>query len=313
MFKLNKLLFFLVISLLSCSSYASQDESERNWRSSLNVKIKGYEDDSASTINEWINSTKEYVSEEYKNDVIQTLMSENIRSCNMATAQFKLLYEVEGSDTLQIVTFTPSTGRISLSGQRQFKDDIALVDRNKIISGRSFELTEGFISSSRSENGKRCDDIKQRINSLIRSNIVTEGGHAEAYLLLELYKSLPDMLSYCSSRHSSQNITILGTILTISSLKDPCQQNCFPMLRKFNQELPIIMRSLPSLTQISFTSNFERVLLIGARDPHNAYQARGGASTRDDFNALHPNFNQQIELNFATPQARIFSARFEEL
>ncbi|AIL13525.1 hypothetical protein IM40_08585 [Candidatus Paracaedimonas acanthamoebae] len=90
---------------MSNSSYATQEETERNWHKSLNVEVKGYEPGSLAEVDEWVNSTKTFISEAYRDEVIQTLMEENIKTCNILTAQFKLLYLVEGDDKLHIDTY----------------------------------------------------------------------------------------------------------------------------------------------------------------------------------------------------------------
>ncbi len=314
MTKVKQFLYFLFTFLLSYNSFASSEENERNWRKSLNVSIKDYEPGSLARVNDWVNSTKFFISEKYRDETIQTLMDEDIKTCNILTAQFKLLYLVEGDDKLQIVTYSASEGKIFLSGQKLFKNNLSEVHSKKVISGRDFPLTEGFTSTSRTANGIRCDDIKQRVNSFIKGDkVVKEGGHSEAFLLLTLKNMLPEIFTYCFGRHERRSIKIVGTVLMISSLKDPCQKNCFPMLLKFNEQLPNILQTFPQIPGILLPNDFARIILIGARDFHREADHLTVKTTRDQFNELSPSFNTRIEIDLANPQARVYSARFQDL
>ncbi|AIL13524.1 hypothetical protein [Candidatus Paracaedibacter symbiosus] len=149
-----------------------------------------------------------------------------------------------------------------LSGQKKFKSNLQEVESKKVTSGQDFPLTEGFTSTSKTENGKRCDDIKQRVNTLIRgNNIVKEGGHSEAFLLLVLKNKLPEMLTHSFTSNESHPISIVGTVLLISSLKDPCQKNCFPMLLKFNEELPLFYNHSPKLLRFCYLIILQELFL----------------------------------------------------
>jgi hypothetical protein len=309
-------LIFLVciISVNFLPSVAMEVSQERNWRKSLNIEFVGYIN-TIPQINEWIKSNEQYVSEAYKNQHIQTLMSEDIMSCNTATAQFKLLFVVEGSDTLQIITINPSHGKISLSGQKKFKDNLLEEIKKQILSGQSSNIDphDLYLSTSKTENGKRCDYFKRGINNLIEEEVVKEGGHAEAYLLLHLHHVLPELLRYCISKHPAKNIRILGAILVIASLKDPCDKNCFPMLIKFNQKLPVILNSILNSSNIfqpiSLAPILERILLVGAKEHHQA--GSDPISTRHTYPSH--GFNDKIYIDFTNPQTRVFSATFADL
>jgi hypothetical protein len=308
---LRKILYLFIILTLVYDSSASEGYA-RNWRKSLNLGIVDYPD---INIDGWINSTKDYITEEFRDVRIQTVMKEDIKSCNIATAHFKLLYKVEGSDRLYVINLTASVPRVALSGQKLFKEEVLNPLEYGILSGRSFQFDlHSVVTRSKVENGIRSDYFKGRLNHILGGEVVLEGGHAEGYLILHLVQDFPRMLEYCSSLHPLKNITIIGTILTISSLKDPCQKSCFPMLNVFNRRLPILLTQvLPP--NVRLAHQLESLVLIGGRLNFRENVRGSDKNSRDEYGAesISHAFHEKIVINFEHPQVRVFSATFDDI
>lgn len=303
----------LIFSFNHTSISMDSSVSERNWRKNFNIEIKDHENiDELKNIYVWFSESKPLMNNEYKNEHIQPIMSEDIKTCNFAKASFYILYTVNDSKKIHTHSFPISKGRVSLSGQRKFKKEDG---KNSIVTGHSFEFKEHTVTKSQNENGKRCDDIKQRVNKILEKNVVQEGGHSEAYLLLELYNELQEQLGHISSIHEQDTIKIIGTILPISSLKDPCDKNCFPMFISLNDVLPKILSEKIHNKNISVVPNLERLILMGGTEPHMSGSGDGMKSTREkyDFEASKSAFLENIIIDFSNPKARVFSAQLKNI
>lgn len=306
---------FLFFESISVSAESSESANlPRNWKASLNVEFKDTDNCPKLNTQEWLNQYREKMSETYRDKVIQPFMEEKILTSNLAVANFIVFYILGENPKIYTFSIPVSNGKISISGQKKFIDDRLKEAQLLFISGRSFELSKDVVSKSKVENGRRSDDIKHRINKIICEDVVSEGGHSEAYLLLELYSAIPLKLEELAQTNPSNKITVLGTILSLASFKDPCEKNCFPMLTRFNSLLPKI---LPPLLPkgIELKPVLECLTLIAANEEHFVSDHLSTRSTRDSYDSgtKKADFKERIIIDFANPQVRIFSAQFKDL
>lgn len=307
-------LFFLFQSLSVSAEAAVSDSLPRHWKASLNVEFKDADKCPKLTTQEWFKQQREAMTEVHKEKVLQPYMEESITTSNVAVADFYMFYVLGNNSKVEILSFPISNKRISISGQKKFKEELLKEAQLLIISGRSFEISKDVVSKSKIENGIRSDDIKQRINKIILGEIVLEGGHSEAYLLLELYSELSIKFGELAKANPTDQITVLGTLLTLASLKDPCEKNCFPMLTRFNSLLPkILPPMLPK--SIVLAPALECLTLIAANEPHLVSDHLSTRSTRDSYEsgAAKLEFKEKIVIDFTHPLQRIFSAQFKDL
>lgn len=308
------LIFSFNHASISTDSKNISECSERNWRKNFNIEIKDHENiEELKKIGEWFLNNKPLMNDNYKNTYIQPIMSEDIKTCNFAKASFYILYTVNDNKKIHAYSFPISKGKFSLSGQRKFKQEED--GKILIVTGHSFDFNQQTVTKSNNENGKRCDDIKQRVNKILEKNIVPEGGHSEAYLLLELYNELQEQLGNISSIHEQDTVKIIGTILPLSSFKDPCDKNCFPMFISLNDVLPKILTEKIQNKNISVVSNLERLILMGGTEPHMSGPGDNMKSTREkyDLEASRSTFSENIIIDFKNPKARVFSAQFKDM
>lgn len=309
MYVIRYSILFLIFSLFINFnvSYGSEqlnpNDPDRNWRHSLNVSFNQHT--GHINVDDWVKSTTAYLTEEYKTGHIQPLIEYNIASNNIATTQLKFLYLSTADDKLHIDTFSSSLNKLFLSGLRRFKEETPQEVQQKII------LSHRFCPPNADLKGQQINaHLKNLVNTLIGNTIVTEASHSEALILLQLNDELPNLLDLLITHHGHNNtITILGTILVISSLKDPCEASCIPMLKQFNQYFPTILstraRECRYSSQIRFANNLERLILLAGRVEF--------LGSRNAIRGHLVNFNEDIAIDFEQPQARIFSLQFQDL
>ncbi len=136
----------------------------------------------------------------------------------------------------------------------------------------------------------------RRINELFGCDL-RSGTCSEASILEYIYHHLTHLLDKISEHETNNPWEIVGTILQVSSLKDPCSENCIPMLQSYMKNIRnILMQYLPN-KEITVAHILENIVLLAGQ---KAY-----ISSRQD---LHEN-REPIRVDLDNPKNRIFSRR----
>jgi hypothetical protein len=97
---------------------------------------------------------------------------------------------------------------------------------------------------------------------------------------------------------NNNEFEIIGTLLQISSLKDPCSERCMPMLYAWMQNMHnILIKSISGLTGVNLAGILENIVLLVGRESHK--------TSRE---AMIEN-EGVIKLNYEEPSNRIYSKK----
>ena len=261
-----------------CSSYSmdmNDENTKRNWRNSLNV----YDNNEIIVIDvdSWLENTSKSINGE--NEIrIRSKFDKQPSPVeqNIASARFTIIYK--GSEEVFKYHIT-DLDKIFVSGLNSFTDD-------NII----FPIS--FIDGPRPSGGEINRIQKERINTLIGKNLVPSGTHSEESILLYINIILSNVIKSIGS-----DFTIFGTILEISSFKDPCSDVCVPVLKEFMQNLCNILNEKiqGKIPNVQVANNLENLVLLSGKKNHMS--SREGMDIKEEI----------VKLNFLAPTNRIFS------
>jgi hypothetical protein len=289
--KLNALKFFVFIAVTffySVTSYpmdaAFNENDERNWRASLNV----YDNDGKLVIDvdAWLEITFSDINEGNEEIIRGRFSKKTDVGQNNAVARFTIICNVEG----HIRPFSFNLNKIFVSGLNSLNLE------HPEVKGTNFQeqviFPVSFISGPR-PSGQEINRIQQdKINQLLGKNVVNSGTDSEESILIYIASKLPDFIGSVSN----EKFTILGTLLEISSLKDPCSEVCVPMLKAFMENIHIILRDkIPR--NVHLANKLENLVLLSGRLQHRT--SRSGIGIR----------NEMVKLNFEAPSNRVYSRK----
>lgn len=254
------------------------EASKRNWQNSLNIYNNS--DHIFLDGDAWFHSTHDSITEPNAKKIVKKTGKKKVPyTPNIAKARFTIIYSYE--DTISSHSF--SIDEIFISGQLNFEKVPG------IISAQSFQKKDEGMENN------TYDDMRQKtIHSLFNVHLVT-ATCAEASILQYIHTEMSKFISFIK-KHKEGPLVILGTILEVSSLKDPCSQNCMNMFTPYMEHMPILLNSsLSSISGVSLAPKLENLVLLAGRGPH--------INSRDGLVAN----NSLIKLNLENPSNRIFS------
>lgn len=289
--KTKNLEFFLFIlftffCLLPSYAMDKTENSERNWKSSLNLgNVPSLE------LDPWFLDTKKYINEDNIKKILGSIGKKPKYLPNIAKARFYIIYINE--DKKEKKYFQWDLNRLFLSGQFDCDTSssaISFGDSNIVISACSFLEKKDLDTSE--FNKKRLNTI----NSIFDCNI-SSGTCSETSILEYIHKNINLIINKIIAQENGNKFEILGTITQISSFKDPCLQNCIPMLHSYMGKMHSILSN--QTKEFTLSDQLENLVLLSGQKPH--INSRNGMILSED----------PINLNLENPSNRIFSKNNE--
>lgn len=272
----NTLLILLSFFFIGHTSMCMEEgDPKRNWRSSLNLH---YHEHIFFNGDEWIVEKNPSITIGKAKNLLKSISKKSKYVPNISKASFTIIFSHQ--DNISFSTF--DVEKFFFSGQLDFDTN------HEVISAQTFQKKEDLGNDA--YNNMR----KQRILELFNIELVT-ATCAEASILEYLNNTIKDYI--INIKHGKEGeVKILGTILEVSSLKDPCSQNCIPMFEGFMPRIHTILNTnIIGINGVSLVPILENIVLLAGRGEH--------ANSR---NRYHEN-NLSINLNFENPSNRIYS------
>jgi len=287
-------LFLVFLTYIFCSeiSHAAEnifnENMKRNWRESLNVYDHTGEH-ILLNVDEWFNTTLGYINEENEFSIRSKFERHSPNQSNIAVARFTIICNIEGN-----ITFFPfDLEKIFVSGSNALNAKNEEVKQQKLLEKIILPISfiDGPRPSGKVMNATLQDNIKK-----VTGMVVKDATHSEGSILTYLFRHLTKYLSE-KIDVKKQNLVIVGTILEISSLKDPCSEFCVPMLEKFMVNVgQTLAHHLP---EFKIAHKLENLVLLSGRKEY--------LTSREGINIL----TDKIKLSFDNPNNRVFSKKIE--
>lgn len=264
---------------------------QRNWMNSLDFYYPSVgpvlESNGLISTDKWLLDTQRYINKENVEAILDTHEVKQAYENNICTGRFIIFYRSNLNNRINFVVW--DLNKIFISGKLPIKENL----RNHIISAMSFfpYPVPRNINVSKTQ--------KESIDNLIGKNIVKSATCAEAAMVLHINSSLPTLINKIKEHEKGSGFEIIGTVLEISSLKDPCSTNCIPMCLGLMENMRnILINSAGTVEDITVTPILENLVLVAGRAPH--LLSREG---------INENNEDIITLDFKNPQNRLFSKR----
>lgn len=289
--KIKILNFFVLIAVTFfslCSSYSAEAENnennKRNWRNSLNV----YNNNEIIPINvdQWLENTFLTINESNEINIRGKFQKQPSPEQNIAASRFTIIYKLNEEvkykpfDLMKI--FVSGLNSLDLTNKEVIEKNL----HNNIIFPISF--INGIRPSGPDINAIQ----KNKINNILGREVVQSGTHSEGSICLYIYNNLRNFIESISK----DNFVIMGTILEISSFKDPCSETCMPMLKALMENFHTILSS-HAKENVTICNKLENLMLLSGRKKH--------ISSRDGMEVK----NEIIKLNFDAPSNRFYSMK----
>lgn len=277
--------FYLHGELASAAEMLSTENTTRQWCTSLDVY---WDNRCVLPVDQWLQDNQNFIHAHYEAQIRRLFSKKTPVQQNIAIARFTIIYHQKGD--IQYHTF--DLNKLFISGLSFLDPNHKEVREQHLQDFVIFPIS--FIPGARPV-GKEINRIqKDKINSLLSKEVVSSGTHAEGSMLLHLN----NLLMHELQKISTHDFVIIGTILEVSSLKDPCSDVCVPMLQEFMEKLPEILRkNLPKNARVA--EALENLTLLSGRYAH--IQSRDGMIIQD----------AKIILNFDAPKNRIYSRKYD--
>ncbi|MBW8310385.1 MAG: hypothetical protein K0M45_12255 [Candidatus Paracaedibacteraceae bacterium] len=259
------------------------ENAERQWRTSLNVYNAANE--LILDVGSWLEQTFNAIDVTNEVSIRSKFEKKTSVEQNIATGRFTIIYSV--NNTIQSSSYDLT--KIFVSGLNSLDPNNIHVQQQNLLDHIIFPVS--FIEGNR-PSGKEINQRQQdKVNLLLGRDVVKSGTHAEESLLLYLDKHLRNFIAQIPA----QDFTIIGTVLEISTLKDPCTDVCMPMLKAFMDNLSAILQAnIPE--NVTLAPQLENLVLLSGRKAH--IESRNGMAVVDT----------NIQLNFDHPSNRIYSS-----
>jgi hypothetical protein len=266
---------------------AFNENAERKWRQSLNV----YDHSGAHlqlNVEDWIASTLPIINTDNEADIRSKFQRTQKVGQNIAAARFTFICEID--KRLHFISF--DLRKIFISGLGSLNPEHKEVKGTDLLNQVIFPAS--FIEGPRPEDGSVINKIQQdKVNHILGKELVNSGTHAEESIIIYIFNDLARSLV---TLQKDKDTSIVGTILEISSLKDPCTAVCMPMLKAFMENLHTNLQA-KNLAHIKLAPVLENLVLVSGRKAH--VESRAGMVIIDE----------KIKLNFDNPSNRLYSRK----
>jgi hypothetical protein len=289
-------LFIILLFLEKLIAMDGLENSSRNWRTSLNLYnspetlVEKKDENSEFILSEdaWVLDTGRYINSENVTSILSLNgVKDQAYENNICAGRFTISYFVEKDGAKKKKYVSWDLNKIFISGRILIKDQKL---KEYVISAMS------FFGQPLDRNVKVAEAQRGRINKLLGKTVVRSGTCAEVSMVLYINDSLPVLMKAIQDHEKESKVEIIGTILEISSLKDPCSNNCMPMLSNFMEKMQGILLS-NILDHISVAQTLENITLISGKSHH--MKSREGLLES----------SEKIILDFQKPMNRIFSKK----
>lgn len=273
---LTVLLFFFTDYTSMCMD---EGDPRRNWRGSLKLH---HDEHIFFDGDAWLVENNQFIQNSVVKRLLKSINKKSKYLPNIAKASFTIIFSYHD----KILSSTFDLEQIFFSGQLDFAANTS------VISAQTFQKKNDLNNSQ--YNAVR----KHKMEELFHIELVT-ATCAEASILEYVYNHIPEYINHI--KHDKEdNVIILGTILQVSSLKDPCSQNCIPMFEQFMPYIHTILSSkIADMHGISLAPALENIILLAGREKH--------ANSRENYHEI----NAPINLDFQNPSNRIYSKNNE--
>ena len=283
---MKNILFILWVFLsVSCNIAAMDNESShRNWMFSINL----YHDVDKLYIDlePWFLETKVNISIENSNNIVKLHGKEPSFTNNIAEGRIFIFYINHLKEQKYVIW---DLKKIFFSGMTA----ITHLDlKDSVISAKSSFNKDTPLSEVTKAQ-------KNKINFILgKENFLPTGTCAEASMLIYIDENLPGIIANIKENENNTNFEIVGTLLQISSLKDPCSEKCMPMLLEWMQNMHnILHRSISGIHGVNIAGNLENIVILAGRESHK--------HSRDEM-VEHEGI---IKFDLNNPTSRIYSKK----
>lgn len=268
------LLFFFIDHKSMCME---EGDTTRNWRSSLKLY---HHENTLFDGDTWIIEKNPSIQASEARRLLKSINKKSKYLPNIAKASFTIIFSYH--DKIMFSMF--DLEKFFFSGQLDFDAN------HDVISAQTFQK-KGELSNNIYNNMRN-----QKMIELFGISLVT-ATCAEASILEYVNNKIVEYIG--NIKHGKEdNVIILGTILQVSSLKDPCSQNCIPMFEEFMPYIHTILSAkIIGINGISLAPKLENIVLLAGREEH--------ANSRGHDHEV----NMQIKLDFENQSNRIYSKK----
>jgi hypothetical protein len=262
----------------------TKENSERRWRKSLDV----YDSSDCLVINvdQWLERTYLTINEINEINIRSKLQKKPSPEQNIAVSRFTIIYNLKEEVKYKSFDLT----KIFVSGLNSLDlKNTEVIEKNlqdKII------FPVSFIDGIRPLGPDIYIIQKNKINNILGREVVKSGTHSEESICLYIYNNLRNFIESIGK----DNFVIMGTILEISSFKDPCSETCMPMLKALMENFHNILNA-HTKENVTISNKLENLMLLSGRKQH--ILSREGMEVE----------NERIKLNFDAPSNRFYSIK----
>lgn len=295
--------FSSILSLLFLCCHQSYASNNQEVRQNLNVKVGQYTID----LNKWYRDGCKYINHENR-QVIQSYLNHTEGMRNIASCRLYLFYKVTGTEELRFIQYNPNV--IYMSGYTTFNDEL-LIDQQEGIEVKSTVINATSFDQGTLSGKQLIDAQEERIKQYIGQEVPLSDrkklADAEISMLIDLSGKIPYGLQSIHQKeitNASSNVQIVGSILQILSLWDPCC-SCLPVLKSYSENMGRTLTNAinsNNIDNITVADKLEVLTLIAGRE---AYKTLTDNSRR----AWQLNTSRApIIFDLNNPQVRIISA-----
>jgi hypothetical protein len=298
--------FFMVIffSQIICKnitfSMEKNEKSERNWRTSLDLYSSKEISEKIFESDNWFEETIEIINENEESSIRAKFSRSQKWQSNIAAVKFTLLCKIDGRE--KFIIFSKNIKKIFISGLSSFNEK-----NDDIIFPIDFVTEEQRNKRQGQEiNRVQREKVEQIIGKKFSEFTKSKhGSHSEESIVIYIdHHIIDDIIKNDIIPYSEgKNVEIIGTILQISSLKDPCSNVCFPMLENFMSNMNNILKKhieIGDYKTIKTSNNLNNIFLFSGVMEH--IEDKFG-STRDNMKVS----NEKITVDYENPKNMIFS------
>lgn len=295
---IKPLFLFIAFHILCIESPYSMDTDhneniERQWSESLDIYDHTGEHNLHKS-DSWFANTFVAINSENEKNISSKCSKPTIAELNLASARFTII----GSKDDKIHFFSFDLDKIFVSGLNALDSSNKEVISEKLLETVIFPITHVHTEGKRPGGGEIDKRLREKVNTILGKNLVIEGTHSEESILITLDNNLH---TYLAKAANGKPLIILGTILEISSFKDPCSDVCIPMLKAFMDNIYVILTK-KNVEHIKISSKLENLVLVSGRKSH---KSKKEVDSRTGMNIK----KEKIKFNFEAPSNRLFSKK----
>lgn len=298
MYVIRALFLFITFSILciqgpySAEIVHTYDENvERKWRQSLDI-FDHTGEKIVHQVESWLSSTFTAINPDNEKSIRSKCEKASPVEQNIAAARFTIIARVKE----HIHFFDYDLAKIFVSGLNALDRNNKEVIEQKLLDKIIFPIS--FIEGARPNGGEIDKRLRLKVDTILGKNVVEAGTHSEESIIITIDNNLH---TFITTAAKGQPMMIIGTILEISSFKDPCSDVCVPMLKAFMENVHIVLNS-KHVEHVKVAAKLENLVLLSGRKSHNS---KKNVDSRAGMTIV----NDKIKLNFEAPSNGIFSKK----